>query len=436
MLERCGTCAAIWVGAALAAAEPVYVAEGPELEVSGRNAPLVITAANRDHRGKCGETVRFRVDPVAPPPGTAAVRIFRWVNLFTRTVEDHGADRPFTVTMSSSHPAHLAVTGVYVDASGKEIAPPSRLCPYGDGVLIEPDRLGPVRPIPGDFDAFWARELRKLAAIPLTATRRTIARTDKWRGEDVEIPAVDGIPVKGYLVMPPESAERSLPAVVYFHGAGFKSAQLRTELGDRAIVFDVNAHGVPNGMPSEFYKELNRNPPPDRRTRSGRDDREKSYFKNMFLRTARALDFVKSLPEWDGRTLIVAGRSQGGAQALAAAALVPEVTLCIANVPALADHGGAAANRRPGWPQLVPESDPKIAAASDYVDVIHLASRIRCEVLMSAGLVDTICPPASVYLVYRNIRTKKHLTLFPRMGHNAPPPAADGRKRIAKEVKP
>ena len=436
MLKRYGTRAAFCIGAALAAAEPVYVAEGPELESSGRGAPLVVTAENRDHRGKCGEVIRFRVDPVAPPPGTAAVRISRRVNFFTRTVEDHGADRPFTVTMSSPLPAHLAVTGVYVDAAGREIAPPPEIAPCGDGVLIEPDKLRPARPIPADFDAFWEGELRKLAAVPLTAARRTVARNDRWRGEDVEIPAADGIPVKGYLVMPRECAKRSLPAVVYFHGAGFKSAQLRPEFGDRAIVFDVNAHGIPNGMTSEFYRELNRNPPADRRVLSGRNDRERSYFKNMFLRTARALDFVKSLPEWDGRTLIVSGRSQGGAQALAAAALVPEVTLCIANVPALADHGGAAANRKPGWPQLVPGSDPEIAAASDYVDVIHLASRIRCETLISAGLVDPICPPASVCLVYRNLRTKKHLNLFPRMGHNAPPPEADGRERIAKEVKP
>ncbi len=39
----------------------------------------------------------------------------------------------------------------------------------------------------------------------------------------------------------------------------------------------------------------------------------------MFLRMERAIDFLASQPEWDGRILIVTGSSQGGGQAIVAA---------------------------------------------------------------------------------------------------------------------
>jgi len=115
---------------------------------------------------------------------------------------------------------------------------------------------------------------------------------------------------------------------------------------------------------------------------------------------------------------------------------VPEVTLCIANVPALADHAGAKLDRKPGWPELNPKRDSAIAAASDYVDVVNLAGMIRCETILSIGLIDRICSPTSVWLVYQQLQCPKHVTLYPRLGHNAPPRESDGRKRIAKEVGP
>lgn len=49
----------------------------------------------------------------------------------------------------------------------------------------------------------------------------------------------------------------------------------------------------------------------------------------MYLRVLRALDYVKTLPEWDGKNLIVIGSSQCGAQAIVAAALDPQVSLCL-----------------------------------------------------------------------------------------------------------
>ena len=409
-----------------------YSVEGSEL---GKIAslPLVIASTHRGNPAKCGESVTFSVTPVKPPSGAAAIRIFKFVNAVESAREEHPISK-FSVTMSSDVPAHLMVTGVYVDSGGKVLFPPPRTAGYGDGVLVSPENLRRSRKRPLDFDAFWDREVAKLADHPVNVKRRLYRTGKLWRCDEVELSVSGAVPVTGFLVVPENAPPKTLPAVIYFHGAGFKSSSVRSEFNDRAIVFDVNAHGIRNGMDKAFYRKLNQSPPAGRDIFSGLESREENYFKNMFLRTVRAVEFVKSLPEWNGRTLIVAGRSQGGAQAIAAAALAKEVTLCIANVPALGDHGGAEAGRLPGWPLINPQKNPAIARTADYIDIINLASRIKCETIMSIGLIDSICPPVSVWLAYMELKCKKNMKFFPQMGHNAPPAELDGRQRIKQEI--
>ncbi len=42
-----------------------------------------------------------------------------------------------------------------------------------------------------------------------------------------------------------------------------------------------------------------------------------------------------------------------------------------------------------------------------YIDLQHLSKRIRGEVLMATGLMDTICPPSSQFAMYNRIQSKR-----------------------------
>jgi cephalosporin-C deacetylase-like acetyl esterase len=146
---------------------------------------------------------------------------------------------------------------------------------------------------------------------------------------------------------------------------------------------------------------------------------------------------VKSRPEWNGKTLIVTGGSMGGGQSIAAAALDPQVTLVVAGVPAIGDHGGNLAKvpRRPGWPQFYTAKTvkPEVKKAVSYYDNIFFARRVKCEVYLTTGLIDRTCPPTSVYLYFKNLKSaKKDLDVFP-CGDHAGGPTTKGNKRI-KEV--
>ena len=60
-----------------------------------------------------------------------------------------------------------------------------------------------------------------------------------------------------------------------------------------------------------------------------------------------------------------------------------------------------------------------------YIDNQHLAPRIRAEVLMGTGLMDTICPPSTQFAAYNKISSPKNVSIFPDYGHEGLPGFSD-----------
>ena len=381
--------------------------------------PYFLRSSAPTGRVKIGEKVIFTLSGRIPSSVTYFC-LKKYVNGMKKSEKILPAKDFPPITMKSNFPGSLTVTITKLDKN-KSPFPGSSV--VGDGVLVEPEKLVPARPLPPDFEDFWKKELSFLKKVPLEAERKKIAwETEEGKGllcESVRIKSLGDIPVTGYLVMPENAPEKSLPAIVCYHGAGYKSSVKQLSFGRNAIVLDANAHGLENGREKKYYLELNKLP---NCVIENRSSLKKSYVKYMFLRTVRALDFVKSLPQWDGKNLIVFGRSQGGSQSLAAAALCKEVSLCVSNVPALGDHAGKTVKRQPGWPVLNGRAGERIRKVSDYVDVVNLASLVNAPTYLSAGLMDLICPAASIALMKNQMKKGvcKEMRLFPCMGHHAP----------------
>ena len=315
---------------------------------------------------------------------------------------------------------------------------------FGIGALVSPEAIRPGNPDePADFDAFWKGRRAELDKIPVKAVR-TVEKPDPKYPDilcyDVQVDCAGTAPVSGYLCMPKNAKPKSLPAMVMFHGAGVLSAKKHPEYAAHALVFNINAHGLPNGKHPSFYKKIGATTLKTYRV-ADLDDRNKVYFGGMFMRVMRALDYVRTLPEWDGKNLIAMGGSQGGAQALAAAALDPLVTLCCAHIPALGDLGGAKAGRRPGWPIHLPANprrwdDPEVIAETAYLDGVFFARRIKCPVYLSAGLIDQTCVPSAVYSVYNSFAdgVEKHIEFNPRSGHSTVSFGKAGLAEIARQL--
>jgi cephalosporin-C deacetylase len=299
------------------------------------------------------------------------------------------------------------------------------------GAAIDPEMIAPSMPAPEDFNAFWERQKESVASEAAKSVVTAVKSPDaKVVCFDVQINCPGGAPVSGYLALPKDAKAKSLPAILYPHSAGVRDSDLPHAVkGARMglIAFDFNAHGLPNGQPKKFYDDL-----AGGRLKGypgfGVEDRETVYFLGMFLRLLRALGFLTQQPQWDGKTLIVEGSSQGGGQALVAAGLDHRVTLCLASVPALCDHTGFVVNRTPGWPRIVPKDEggkysTKATQAARYFDAMNFAPRIECPTYVTVGFIDRTCPATSVYAAYNNIpaTTAKHIISRPAMGHTFPP---------------
>ncbi len=310
------------------------------------------------------------------------------------------------------------------------------------GAAIDPLELKPSLPVPDDFDAFWAEQKKKLAAIPLKPTLTEVKSPVKdVTSFDIQIECVGGVPVSGYFAKPSNAQPKSLPIILTVQGAGVRSAGLGGACGWAAkgfLAMEINAHGIPNGKPDAFYKELADGKLRDYRA-IGRESRETCYFVNMFLREIRAIDYLCSLPEWDGKSVIVYGGSQGGFQAFVAAGLDERVTFFAAGVPAGCDHSGNVAGRIAGWPKLVPlgadgKPDPKVLEAARYVDNVNFATRTKARgCVVTTGFIDTTCPATSVYVAYNALTIPKSIHTDPLAGHTSSPAAGTAMQKAVTE---
>lgn len=330
---------------------------------------------------------------------------------------------PVAVTVKGKQPGFLQCHVTFETPDGKKLQAVA-------GAGFSPDKIVPSLPVPDDFDQFWAEQKKQLAAIPLEPQLTPASQPNM--GEDVEcfdaqIKCLGDAPVSGYFARPKNAKPKSLPAILWVHGAGVRSSLAGTAIQGAKqgmLSMDINAHGIPNGKPNEFYQELT-NGRLKGYPSAGRDSRDTIYFKGMFLRLVRAIDFLTSQPEWDGKIVAVVGHSQGGGQALAAGGLDSRVTLIASGVPAICDHSGRAAGRVNGWPKLVPDAadgkpEPKSLEASRYVDAVNFATRCKAEAIMSVGFIDGVCPPSSCYAAFNVLRGPKEMINEPLMGHAAP----------------
>ncbi len=267
---------------------------------------------------------------------------------------------------------------------------------FDGGACVDPEKLEPVQE-PEDFDAFWAAMKGKLDQVPIKAERTELSsKNPKVKVYAVTLDCAGPKPVTGYLTIPADAKPKSLKAVCQFHGYGVRKHDPPGWLNQWAIVFNVNAHGMQLGQEDAYYQQLQKDLKRYCFDKEENQDREKTYFHGMALRMLRALQYVKSLPEWNGKELESNGGSQGGLQGLWGAGLDSDVTSSNIWSPWCCDLGGIKLGRMRGW-------RPDYTSALAYYDPVYHARRIKGKVHQIANFGDYTCPPSSVWVVYNRI---------------------------------
>lgn len=296
-------------------------------------------------------------------------------------------------------------------------------------------------PRPADFDEYWDKALAEMHAIdPQVELIPYSLKSTFADCFDLYFTGVGGARVHAKYVRP-KNAPQPHPAVVIFHGYSGSSGDwadkliyasqgysvlaldCRGQAGQSEDVGGVRGNTLNGQIIRGLENAINGEP-------------EKLLFRSIFLDTAQLANIAMNLPEVDADRVAAIGGSQGGGLTLACAALEPRIKKAVPTFPFLCDYQRVwemdlAVNAYEELRQYFRNFDPlhkreaEIFTALGYIDNQHLANRIKAEVLMPVGMVDTVCPPSTQFAAYNKITSKKDTLIYPDFGHEGLPGSGD-----------
>lgn len=292
-------------------------------------------------------------------------------------------------------------------------------------------------PRPADMEEYWTRALVEMHALG-TGCELIPAPFSAPGVEcfDLYFTGTGGARVHGRLARP--AGRKNLPAVIQFHGysgagAGFSALLSYVAAGFVSVSMDARGQG---GCSEDSGKVKGT-------TYSGQiirglddPDPDKLLFRNIFLDTAQLARIVMAMDEVDASRVGCFGGSQGGALTLACAALEPSIRRAAPVMPFLCDYQrvwemdldvDAYAELKYYFRNFDPlhEREKEVFTKLGYIDNQHLAHRIRAEIKMFTGLLDTVCPPSTQFAAYNKITSPKQVVIYPDFTHEGYPGCDD-----------
>lgn len=286
-------------------------------------------------------------------------------------------------------------------------------------------KIAPVTQLPGDFKEFWKTAIDKSAKLGLDTKMTLIPErcTEKVNVYHVSVQNYEqGGRVYGMLSVP--KGEGKYPAILKVPGAGIRAYNGDVENAQKGyIILEIGIHGIPVNLSGDVYSNLYAGALKSYHS-FNLDNRDKYYYKRVYLGCVRAIDFIYSLPEFDGENLIAYGGSQGGALAIVTAALDNRVKALVSFYPALCDLAGYLHGRAGGWPHMFRKEENNTPAninTAQYYDVVNFARQIKVPGFYTFGYNDMVCPPTSITSALNVINAPKDILIVENTAHYAYP---------------
>lgn len=281
---------------------------------------------------------------------------------------------------------------------------------------------------PADFDSFWTATLASSAQFPLDVRfERFEAVLRTIEAFEFEFSGFQGDRIRGWLLLPAGAAE-PLPATVKFIGYGGGRGHVLENLvwpsaGYAHIVMDTRGQGGVKraGVTSDSG---NAGPSSPGVMTRGLESQKDYYYRRLIVDAVRCVEAARELPMVDPSRVAAVGRSQGGGLALAVAGLDPKLSALITQVPFLCDMARAIriTNDAP-YSEIVQflathrAAAPRALETLSYFDGANFANRATAPAWFSAGLMDSTCPPSTVFGAFHRYRGQKDMKIWEYNGH-------------------
>ncbi|SDC67819.1 cephalosporin-C deacetylase [Paenibacillus sp. UNCCL117] len=302
-------------------------------------------------------------------------------------------------------------------------------------------------PRPADFDAYWEKALEEMKAVDpqveLVPAEFQVPFAECFH---LYFTGVKGARVHAKYVRP-KQAQAPHPAVLQFHGYSGSSGDWTDKLAYAALGFSIASLDVRGqGGRSEDAGGVAGNTHHGHIIRGlNSADPHELLFRHIFLDTAQLARIVMGFPEVDENRVGATGWSQGGALAIACAALEPRIRRTAPVYPFLSDYKrvwdmdlckDAYAELKTFFRHFDPQHqrEEELFTRLGYIDIQNLAPRIEAEVLIGVGLVDTICPPSTQFAAINKMKAPVQLEIYPDFAHEGLPGMHDKIIRFLSEL--
>jgi len=288
---------------------------------------------------------------------------------------------------------------------------------------FDPAEIKPIVKQPSDFTSFWESAKAELAKVPVNPRMTLMPErcTENTNVYLVNLQNIGNSRLYGIVSIPRKDGK--YPAILEVPGAGVRAYSPDVNLSERGVItFVIGIHGVPVTLDPGLYSDLGSGSLREYWT-FNMDNRDRYYYKRVYLGCVRANDFITSLPQFDGTNLAVMGGSQGGALSIITASLDPRVKYLAAYYPALCDVTGYLSGRAGGWPHFFDKNNVRYHNTKEkletipYYDVVNFAMDLKVPGVYTWGFNDETCPPTSMYAAYNMIHSPKTLNLALETGH-------------------
>lgn len=385
-------------------------------QIRGNSIEVSVTPDHKDWNYKTGETAEFivnvrksgtlldnvKVDYEAGPvmyPDTKKTDV---------TLKD--GTMKWKASMKTPGFYRLKVTA---HVNGKDY---EGLCTAG----FSPEKIQPKAKCPDDFDKFWKETLERARWNDLDPTKRLLPERCTKDVNVYEVSFVNDKPgsrIYGILCLPVKPGK--YPALLRVPGAGVRpySGDIWTA-SQGAITLEIGIHGIPVTMEQNVYDRM-LDGCLNNYWDTNLDNPDRNYYKRVVTGAVRAVDYIASLPEWNGTSCGVTGSSQGGFLSLATAALDKRITFLGAVHDAMCDYESEVEGIAGGWPHYFYKGEKQEARikGARYYDGVNFARRVTCPGWYSFGYNDDVVPPNSSYGTYNIITAPKTLSVYQKTGH-------------------
>ena len=300
---------------------------------------------------------------------------------------------------------------------------------------FEKEKIEPKTIMPKDFEAFWRAEIEKNQKIDMLPQLDLVPEkcTPKVKVYSASFQSFSkGSRIYGTLCVP-ASHDCKCPAILIVPGAGCRSRKgYYTEAEKGFVTFEVGIHGIPTVLTDERIYETLKQGSLQNYPSANVDDKDKYYYKRVFVSCARAVDFLASLDFVDADRIGVMGGSQGGALTITTSYLNPKVKAGAAFYPAMCDLTGYLHDQGNAWPYLF--KNKKLATKErletvKYYDVVNFARNVKQPMWVSYGYNDLVVCPTSIQGAINEMPVAPEVMIVPQSRHWTYPEQDNARSK-------